>query len=87
MTELPSLGPNWLIRIYQYLLSPLLGPSCRFTPNCSVYAIEALQQHGLVHAGRPRVNRGTHAGDRRAGRGDIAVRDKVPSIISAIARR
>ncbi len=46
MTELPSPGLIWLIRIYQYLLSPLLGPSRRFTPNCSVYAVEALRQHG-----------------------------------------
>ena len=48
MTKLLSLGLIWLIRIYQYLSSPLLGPSCRFTPSCSIYAIEALRQHGLV---------------------------------------
>ena len=36
-----------LIRIYQSLISPLLGPSCRFTPTCSQYAKEALKKHGL----------------------------------------
>ena len=36
-----------LIRIYQSLISPLLGPSCRFTPTCSQYAKEALKKYGL----------------------------------------
>lgn len=35
-----------LIRVYQLLLSPLLGGSCRFTPTCSQYGIEALRKHG-----------------------------------------
>jgi putative membrane protein insertion efficiency factor len=34
------------IRFYRYFLSPLLPPSCRFTPTCSQYAIEAIQLHG-----------------------------------------
>jgi uncharacterized protein len=36
-----------LIRFYQYFISPLLPPSCRFYPTCSHYALEALAQHGL----------------------------------------
>jgi len=35
-----------LIRGYQTLISPLLGPNCRFTPTCSQYAAEAIQLHG-----------------------------------------
>lgn len=35
-----------LVRIYQTLLSPLLGPRCRFYPSCSAYSVEALQKHG-----------------------------------------
>ena len=35
-----------LIRLYQYLVSPLLGSRCRFHPTCSQYAIEAIDQHG-----------------------------------------
>jgi putative membrane protein insertion efficiency factor len=35
-----------LIRAYRYLISPLLGPTCRFYPSCSCYAEEALQTHG-----------------------------------------
>lgn len=37
-----------MIRIYQRVLSPLLGPRCRFYPTCSHYAVEALQKHGLL---------------------------------------
>lgn len=37
-----------LVRLYQYALSPFLGPSCRFTPSCSEYMVEALQRHGAV---------------------------------------
>lgn len=36
-----------LIRIYQVIISPVLGPKCRFTPTCSQYGIEALRKHGL----------------------------------------
>ena len=35
------------IRLYQRLISPLLGPRCCFYPTCSNYAIEALKRHGL----------------------------------------
>jgi putative membrane protein insertion efficiency factor len=34
------------IRLYQKALSPYLAPSCRFTPTCSQYGIEALRKHG-----------------------------------------
>lgn len=34
------------IRFYQKYLSPLKPPSCRFTPTCSQYAIEAIRKHG-----------------------------------------
>ena len=38
----------WLIRFYQKVLSPLKrNPSCRFTPTCSAYAIEAFQKRGF----------------------------------------
>tara|TARA_E500000331_G_C16693066_1_gene470560 strand:+ start:178 stop:420 length:243 start_codon:yes stop_codon:yes gene_type:complete len=36
------------IKAYQLILSPLFGPSCRFQPTCSTYAIEALKKHGLI---------------------------------------
>ncbi|MCQ2130425.1 MAG: membrane protein insertion efficiency factor YidD [Bacteroidales bacterium] len=40
--------PVLLIRFYQRCISPLTPPSCRFTPTCSQYALEALRKHGLI---------------------------------------
>ncbi|ATY79388.1 MULTISPECIES: membrane protein insertion efficiency factor YidD [Aeromonas] len=37
-----------LIRLYQLIISPLLGPRCRFTPTCSQFAIEAIRLHGFI---------------------------------------
>ena len=41
---------GWLlilpIRFYQKYISPLTPPTCRFTPTCSHYAIEAIRKHG-----------------------------------------
>ena len=36
------------VRIYQWIISPLFPPSCRHTPTCSVYTIEALKEWGLL---------------------------------------
>lgn len=36
-----------LIKFYQYSISPLLHDSCRYTPTCSKYAVEALKTHGV----------------------------------------
>ena len=41
----------FLIRIYQWTVSPLLGPRCRFYPSCSQYAHEALLRFGLLRGG------------------------------------
>ena len=37
-----------LIRLYQWTVSPLLGPACRFHPSCSQYALEALLRFGVL---------------------------------------
>jgi len=37
-----------LIRGYQLLISPVLGPSCRYLPSCSDYAAEAIERHGAL---------------------------------------
>ena len=36
------------IRFYQKYISPLKPPTCRFTPTCSQYAIEAIRKHGPI---------------------------------------
>jgi putative membrane protein insertion efficiency factor len=36
-----------LIKIYQYGISPLIGPKCRYTPTCSSYALEAFKRYGI----------------------------------------
>lgn len=36
------------IEMYRHMISPLRPPSCRFTPTCSQYAVEALTAHGLL---------------------------------------
>ena len=37
-----------LVRAYELALSPFAGGACRFTPSCSEYAIEAIQEHGAL---------------------------------------
>ena len=41
---LPFIG---MIKLYQLIISPWLGPSCRFTPTCSQYGLEAFKKYGV----------------------------------------
>ena len=38
----------FLLAVYRRLISPLLGPRCRYVPTCSTYAVEAVQRHGAL---------------------------------------
>jgi putative membrane protein insertion efficiency factor len=40
-----------IVRLYQRLLSPLLGNVCRFEPSCSRYAVACLESHGALRGG------------------------------------
>lgn len=40
-----------LVRAYQYVISPLFPPSCRFEPTCSAYTIQAIEKYGLMRGG------------------------------------
>lgn len=37
-----------LIKLYQWIISPLIGPKCRFTPTCSNYGLEAFKKYGPI---------------------------------------
>jgi len=52
-----SRGLRLAIRAYQWLVSPLLAPACRFYPSCSQYADEALARHGAWRGGWLAVRR------------------------------
>lgn len=39
------------IKFYRYVISPMLGPRCRFAPTCSEYAVEAITKHGPLKGG------------------------------------
>lgn len=41
----------WFIKGYRYLISPLLGSSCRFYPTCSSYTLEAIERYGVIRGG------------------------------------
>ena len=63
VTQIAAL-PAWAliagVRCYQLVISPWLGPRCRFQPTCSQYFIEAVRKYGAV--------RGSWRGLRRIGR-------------------
>lgn len=44
----PAIVAIAAIRLYQWTLSPLWGPACRFEPSCSHYAVEAVARHGAL---------------------------------------
>ena len=46
-----------LVRFYQVAISPLKPPTCRFSPTCSTYALEALKKYGLLKGGRLALRR------------------------------
>jgi len=44
-----------LLRAYRWLISPLLGPACRYVPSCSEYAMEAVAHYGVLKGGSKAV--------------------------------
>jgi len=48
IAHLPALTLIALVRVYQWLISPLLGRHCRFEPSCSQYFIEAVRKYGVI---------------------------------------
>lgn len=46
-----------LIHAYQYFISPMTPPACRFSPTCSHYAVDAITRHGAIKGGWLSVKR------------------------------
>lgn len=46
-----------LIRFYQWVISPILPGTCRFTPSCSEYGVQAIERHGAAKGGRMALRR------------------------------
>lgn len=57
ITKIIAIPFVWIVRFYQAAISPYTPSSCRFTPTCSHYAVEALQKHGLFSGGFLAVKR------------------------------
>ena len=57
VVRLPALAVVGLLRLWQLLVSPVYGQTCRFYPSCTAYAMEAVDRHGLVRGGWLTVRR------------------------------
>ena len=51
MNKLAQRAVLEMLRGYKWLVSPLLPPACRYVPTCSEYAMEAVEQHGVLRGG------------------------------------
>jgi putative membrane protein insertion efficiency factor len=48
LRQLPAWGLILLVRLYQLVLSPILGGHCRYEPSCSHYFIQAVEKYGAL---------------------------------------
>lgn len=46
-----------LVRVYQIMISPYTPATCRYSPTCSQYTLEALKKHGILKGGRLSIKR------------------------------
>jgi putative membrane protein insertion efficiency factor len=51
VSHLPARVVIFLVELYRHTISPLRLPTCRFTPTCSQYAVDALTEYGLIRGG------------------------------------
>jgi putative membrane protein insertion efficiency factor len=75
-----------LILVYRWVISPVTGAQCRFTPTCSAYAMEAVERHGAWRGGGLALWRILRCNPWSHG-GYDPVPERRPSGTSPIARR
>lgn len=51
ITKILAMPFVWLVRFYQVAISPYTPASCRYSPTCSSYTLEALKVHGVFKGG------------------------------------
>ena len=57
ITKIIAIPFIWIVRFYQAAISPYTPSSCRYTPTCSHYTVEALQKHGILKGGKLAIKR------------------------------
>ena len=57
VTKILAIPFIWLVRFYQAAISPYTPSSCRYSPTCSSYTLEALQKHGMFRGGKLAIKR------------------------------
>lgn len=57
VTKILAIPFIWLVRFYQAAISPYTPSSCRYSPTCSSYALEALKKHGVFYGGKLAIKR------------------------------
>lgn len=72
-----------LVRVYRLILSPWLGPSCRYEPTCSAYALDALAQHGAAAGSYLTLHRLVRCGPWCQG-GYDPIPEQAPRLFSAL---
>ena len=48
LVKLPGRVLIFFVRMYQVCISPMFGPTCRFSPTCSAYFIQSVEKYGAV---------------------------------------
>jgi putative membrane protein insertion efficiency factor len=76
-----------LIQLYRNMISPLRLPTCRFTPTCSQYAVDALAEYGLIRGGWLALVRLVKCGPWHPGGWDPIPERRGPARSAALSRK
>lgn len=79
LSWLPTRVLVGMLRLYRALISPLYGPTCRYYPSCSAYALQAVEVHGVARGTRLALARLTRCHPWTAGGVDPVPGTLLPS--------